>query len=90
MAQCNFSIQFSTTAEEVSTKARKAIMDAGGSFDGNAESGNFDVATPLGAIRGSYVIQQPSIHVTIASKPFFVSCALIEKQLRDYFESVIV
>jgi hypothetical protein len=90
MAQCNFSIQFSTSAEEISTKARNAIIDAGGSFEGNSESGNFDVSTPLGAIRGSYVIEQPVIHVAIGSKPFFVSCALIEKQLRAYFESVSV
>jgi hypothetical protein len=88
MAQCNFSIQFSTSADELAEKARKAIMSAGGSFQGNAQAGNFDVSTPLGAIRGSYVIQQPVIHVTISSKPFLVSCGLIEKQLQGYFETV--
>jgi hypothetical protein len=88
MAQCNFSIQFGTSAEELAEKARKAIIGAGGTFQGNAAAGNFDVSTPLGAIRGNYVIQEPVIHVTITSKPFLVSCGLIEKQLQGYFETV--
>jgi hypothetical protein len=88
MAQCDFSIQFSVSADEVAQKARAAIMDAGGSFQGNSDSGNFDVSTPLGDIRGSYVIQHQVIHVSISSKPFLVGCGVIEKQLRGYFASV--
>lgn len=88
MAQCNFSIQFNATAEEVAGKARNAIMGAGGVFQGDASAGNFDVSTPLGNIRGSYVIQHPVIHVTISSKPFLVGCGVIEKQLRGYFASI--
>lgn len=88
MAQCNFSIQFNASADEVANKARTAIMGAGGSFQGNADAGTFDVSTPLGDIRGNYVIEHPVIHVTITSKPFLVSCGLIEKQLRGYFATV--
>lgn len=88
MAQCNFSIQFNATAEEVADKARNGIMGAGGTFQGNADGGNFDVSTPLGNIRGSYVIQQQVIHVTISSKPFLVACGMIEKQLKGYFASI--
>jgi hypothetical protein len=89
MAQCNFSIHLQLSADEVAQRARAAILNAGGSFSGNAASGNFDVSTPLGAIRGNYVIQHPVIHVTITSKPFLVSCSIIEKQLRGYFASVV-
>ena len=88
MAQCNFSIQFNATADEVAEKARKEITGAGGNFKGNASAGNFEVATPMGAIRGSYIIQPAVIHVTISSKPFFVTCGLIEKQLRGYFAAI--
>ena len=87
MAQCNFSIQFYMTAGEVATKARHAITNAGGNFNGDATAGVFDVSTPLGTIRGSYSIQGPFINVTILSKPFLVSCGMIEKQLRGYFET---
>lgn len=88
MAQCSFSISFNATADEVAGKARTAITGAGGNFQGNSDAGNFDVSTPLGDIRGSYVIQHPVIHITINSKPFLVSCSLIEKQLRGYFASM--
>lgn len=89
MAQCEFSVQFSASAIEVADKARSAIAKAGGSFDGNEESGRFDVSTPLGLIRGSYVIQHPFIYVKITSKPFLVGCGMIEKQLKGYFERVV-
>ena len=88
MAQCNFSIQFHVSADEVASRARNAIGNAGGTFQGDANSGIFDVSTPVGAIRGNYVIENPVIHVTITSKPFFVSCNMIEKQLRSYFAAV--
>jgi hypothetical protein len=88
MAQCNFSIPFSTSPDALSAKAQQAITRAGGNFQGDSNAGNFDVSTPLGDIRGSYVIQGNSIMVTIASKPFLVSCGMIEKQLRGYFESM--
>jgi hypothetical protein len=88
MAQCNFSIPVSITAEEVAATAKKAITDAGGSFNGNASAGNFEIGTPLGAISGSYVIQQSVIDVTISSKPLFISCDRIESQLRGYFDTI--
>lgn len=88
MAQCNFSIPFNGAPEAFSLKARQAIMGSGGTFQGDANAGNFAVSTPLGDIRGSYVIQQPEIMVTITSKPFLVSCSMIEKQLRGYFEAM--
>jgi hypothetical protein len=88
MAQCNFSIPFSSSPEALSLKAQQAIMNAGGSFHGDSTAGNFDVSTPLGDIRGSYVIQQQVIMVSILSKPFLVGCGMIEKQLRGYFEQI--
>lgn len=63
-------------------------MSAGGTFQGDAAAGTFGVSTPLGDIRGTYTIEQSVIHVSIATKPFLVSCGMIEKQLRGYFESM--
>jgi hypothetical protein len=89
MAQCNFSIPFSISASEVAGKAKRAILSAGGNFQGDSAAGGFEVSTPLGGIRGSYIIQNSMINVTISSKPFLVSCSLIEKQLRGYFEAIV-
>jgi hypothetical protein len=89
MAQCNFSIPFSSSPEDLSLQAQKAIMASGGTFQGDATAGAFGVSTPLGDIRGNYVIQQQTIMVTITTKPFLVSCGMIEKQLRGYFEALV-
>jgi len=86
MPQCQFSIPYQATAEEVAEKASVAIQGAGGSFSGNAVSGSFTVPTPLGTVKGTYVIKHPVIHVTITSKPFFVGCTLIEQKLKGYLE----
>lgn len=88
MASCNFSIPFSVPADELAARARAAIMNAGGNFQGDSMSGLFDVSTPAGAVRGTYVIQSPLIQISITSKPFFVSCGMIEKQLRSYLSQV--
>jgi hypothetical protein len=90
MAQCNFSIPFTIPSTEVVDRARHAITSAGGNFQGDLNGGMFDVSTPLGIIRGSYTIQSSVIHVAILSKPFLVSCGMIEKQLRGYFETMAV
>jgi hypothetical protein len=89
MAQCNFSIPFNSSPETLAAKAQQAIMGAGGSFQGDSTAGNFGVSTPLGDIRGSYTIQGSSIMITITNKPFLVSCGMIEKQLRGYFEAMV-
>ena len=88
MAQCEFTIPFNVAAMDVADKARRAIGGAGGNFQGDEEAGKFDVSTPLGVIRGTYVIQHPNIYVTITEKPFLVSCGMIEKQLKNYFASM--
>jgi len=88
MAQCTFSIPFTVSPEDVSLQARQAIMETGGTFQGDATAGMFDVPTPMGSISGNYTIENNFIHVIISNKPFFVSCSLIESQLKNYFETV--
>jgi hypothetical protein len=73
------------TPSDVATKAKAAIMNAGGQFVGNEQSGGFHLSTPMGAIRGSYTIKGTILNVSIESKPFFVGCGVIETQLRKYF-----
>ena len=85
MSQCNFSIPISITPEDVARKAKAAITNAGGQFVGNEQSGAFHISTPMGAIRGSYVIEGTFLHVAIDSKPFLLGCGVIEKQLKSYF-----
>jgi hypothetical protein len=85
MAQCNFSVPFNMTPAEVTAKAKTAISNAGGQFVGNEQSGAFQLSTPMGAIRGSYMIEGSLLHVAIDSKPFLLGCGMIESQLKRFF-----
>lgn len=85
MSQCSFSIPINITPAQVASKAKAAITNAGGQFVGNEQSGAFHISTPMGAIRGSYVIEGTYLNVIIESKPFLLGCGMIEKQLKSYF-----
>lgn len=81
---CEFSIPFQQSADELVSKARTAISNAGGSFDGNPEAGVFSLKTPLGAVAGNYTIAGNHIFVVIGKKPIVVSCSLIRSTLQNY------
>ena len=88
MTKCNFSIPFEGTADEVKTKAETAIKNAGGIFEGDSMAGKFSLPTPLGEIKGSYVMNNTSpITVDISDKPLFVPCNQIEAQLNKYLNT---
>ena len=89
MSKCNFSIPFTGTATELKTKAETAITNAGGIFDGNTLSGNFSLPTPLGEIKGTYIMNDASpIQVEIIQKPVFVTCHQIETKLNGYLNPI--
>lgn len=82
---CTFSINFTGDALTFITKAENAIDAAGGSFTGDASSGSFSVRSPLGQVKGTYKIDQPSTaNISITQKPFLVSCGAIQDQLQEY------
>ena len=84
MSNCNFSIDFIEPAEELITKAKNAIDAMGGSFEGDAGSGSLSISTPLGKVNGTYQIENNTVHFTIHEKPLFLSCNMIEDQLRKH------
>lgn len=84
MSNCNFSIDFSEPAEALITKAKNAIDAMGGSFEGSTESGSLSISTPLGKVNGTYSIENSTAHFTIHEKPMFLSCNMIEDQLRKH------
>jgi len=87
MAKCDFSIQFPGLAEHLIEKAKTAISNAGGQFNGNIESGGFIIPTPLGNVSGAYAVENQNFHISIEDKPLFVSCDKIESELRKYVKA---
>lgn len=83
MAACNFTIPFSGTAEEVFQKARSAVQSQNGNFNGDSTSGSFDVTVFGNTIAGSYSLSGNEMDVVINSKPFLLSCGMIESYLKS-------
>lgn len=89
MSACNFTIEFSDSAESMVQKAQTAILNAeNATFEGTTQNGIFALPTPLGAVKGSYIIENNLAHFTIDEKPFLVSCNLIESKLKGYINPV--
>jgi hypothetical protein len=84
MANCNFSINFSSSAEALIQQASAAITNAGGNFNGDTNGGDFSISTPVGKVAGAYTVSQQTIDFRITDKPFLLSCGRIEDELRKY------
>lgn len=82
MSKCSFSIPFSESAEDFLVKAKSGITSAGGIFFGDVNAGNFSISTFVGAIAGTYTFRGSTLQVEITDKPMFLSCSMIEEELR--------
>lgn len=82
MAKCNFSIPFSGSAQNVYSKAKNAVETQGGSFNGDAASGNFSINV-FGTISGSYTVSGNQLNIVIEDKPMMIPCSAIENVLKS-------
>lgn len=73
---------FSGSAEEVYSKAKKAVEKQGGSFSGDAGSGNFSINV-FGTISGRYSVSGNQLNIFIEDKPMMIPCGAIENVLKS-------
>ncbi|MDO8330068.1 MAG: hypothetical protein Q7T36_06320 [Fluviicoccus sp.] len=67
-------------------RVETTITTKGGQFSGNTDSGNFAGVTPVGMVKGKYVVLNGTeIEITITDKPFVAPKSIIENKIRDYF-----
>ncbi|WP_121354262.1 hypothetical protein [Flavisolibacter nicotianae] len=83
---CEFSIPFSGAPEPILAKARTAVQSQGGNFDGDTNSGDFDVSVFGNKITGNYTIAGQTLNITITDKPFLVPCSAIESFLKGQLQ----
>lgn len=81
MSKCNFSIEFSGSADSVYQRAKAAVEKQGGSFSGDAAGGNFSINV-FGTITGSYTVSGQQLQIVIEDKPMMIPCAAIESALK--------
>lgn len=79
---CNFSIPFSGNAEAILSKARSTVQGQGGDFNGDANSGEFNVSVFGNKIVGQYTVSGQTLNINITDKPFMVPCSAIESFLK--------
>jgi hypothetical protein len=79
---CQFSIPISGSAEQMLAKAKKTVESQGGQFNGDANSGSFNVKV-MGTIEGSYTVSGNELLININNKPMFIPCGTIEGFLKS-------
>lgn len=97
LAECSTVLEGITVARSCSTfsvtttdraaslaRARRAILENGGTFDGDDTRGTF--SSMDGRFEGVYQSAGDTVSITITRKPFIVFCGMIERTVRGYFE----
>ena len=82
MSKCNFSIDFSGSAEGIYNKAKAAVEKQGGTFSGDSNSGSFSINV-FGTISGTYTVSGNQLLIAIEDKPMMIPCAAIENALKS-------
>jgi hypothetical protein len=92
MAGCKpFNITVSGDIAALLEKARSQTVEPGVSFEGDIRSGTFSgKISILGAVEGKYETNGNEVTIKITSKPFIVSCKVLESKIRDYFRQAEV
>ncbi len=81
MSDCNISIPFTDSVSGALAKAKAAIETQNGTFNGDENSGNFEVSVFGNTIKGNYSVTGHTLNLVITNKPFFVPCSTIESLL---------
>ena len=81
MSDCNINIPFTDSVPAAIAKAKAAVEGQNGTFNGDEQSGNFDVTVFGNTIKGSYSVNGKTLNILITHKPFFVPCSTIESLL---------
>ena len=79
---CDFSIPFSGNPEEILSRAKNTVHSHGGNFNGDTNSGQFDVSVFGNKIVGNYTVSGQTMNINITDKPFMVPCSAIEGFLK--------
>ena len=77
-----FSVSFTEDPSALVARAEKSAIKYGADFKGDATSGSFSGK----GVKGIYSIQDRVVTVTITDKPFLIPWALVEIQVRGFFD----
>ncbi len=83
MPKCDFTLDFTGTAEDLVAKLKSEIESHNGTFD--KDTATFSIKIFLfGKITGSYVISGQQIRILIGQKPGSITCDQIEEKTKEF------
>jgi hypothetical protein len=84
MAACNFTQPFTGTAAALIATLQTQVVNNGGTFNGDTNSGSFSVSVLGSDVVGTYTITGQNLDVVINKKPFFASCSAIQNYIASH------
>ncbi len=82
MTECSFKFNIESNPAEMINNVKSKIESEGGSFTGDEKEGNFNLPTPVGAIEGTYSVNDNELKIDITKKPKMLPCSMIESELK--------
>lgn len=79
---CKINLPFHQSAAEALGKAKAAVLSQNGNFNGDENSGDFDLNVFGNFIKGNYTVEGQVLKLEITDKPIFVPCAMVESFLK--------
>ncbi|MBK7299509.1 MAG: hypothetical protein IPI79_03330 [Moraxellaceae bacterium] len=80
-----FTVTPNDSLKETLDRVKQTIVSKGGTFTGTTEQGEFAGVTPVGKVKGKYVVKGKDIEIVITDKPFVAPMSIIEDRVRNYF-----
>ena len=77
----SFSVALSEAPETLVQRARRAAIQAGADFTGDASSGSFSAM----GVEGGYAVSGDRVVVTVTRKPAMAPWSMVEARLRGFF-----
>lgn len=79
-----FSVSYNKSFEKLLEKLQLLLKNEEGYLTCTNNQGDFQVKTPIGIFKGSYIYKNQMISINLEKKPFFISSLLIENEVKKY------
>ncbi len=84
----SFNVKINGDVHQTLETVRALICENGGRFEGDHEAGKLVGTTPVGSIKGHYIVRGNTCAITITDKPMLAPMKRIEEAVREYFDTV--
>ncbi|TDW52692.1 hypothetical protein EV144_1011383 [Flavobacterium sp. 270] len=78
------SVNYEKSFDKLIEKLQLLLKNEDGHLTCINNMGNFNVNSPIGVFKGTYVYKNNIISINLDKKPFFISTRLIENEVKKY------